>query len=125
MKTIITFIFIVSLSLPLTSNAEITCHIEGGKKAGLNQKTIQKLYYDVFKAVKRLGWTQAKDLKSCDSGNMKFTRLPMLTTNSEIIVFDTRRAVIQYAKDAFTREYLCYDMKLKKGYRKSNGKRCP
>ena len=64
MKTIITFIFILSLSLPLTLNAEIKCHIEGGKKDGLNQKTIQKLYYDVFKTVKKIGWTKAKDLKN-------------------------------------------------------------
>ena len=116
MKTIITFIFIVSLSLPLTSNAEITCHIEGGKNAGLNQKTIQKLYYDVFKTVKKIGWTEAKDLKKCDSGNLKFSKLPMLTTNGEIIVFNKQKDIIQYATDASAKEYLCYDMKSKKAH---------
>ena len=116
MKTIITFIFIASLSLPFTSNAEITCYIEGGKKAGLNQQTIQKLYYDVFKTVKKIGWTEAKDLKKCDSGNVKFSKLLMLTTNGEIIVFNKQEDMIQYATDASAKEYLCYDMKSKKAH---------
>jgi len=105
----------------LTTNAEIKCSIIGGE--GIDAVTTQKLYYDVFKAVQRLGWSTAKNLKSCSSGNMSFSRVPMLTTNDETIVFDTQKAVIEYKQTSTSSEVLCYDMKLKKQYRK-NG-RCP
>ena len=125
MKKLKATIFTLALLSPLASHAEITCHVEGGKAAGLDQQTIQKLHYDVFKAVKRLGWTVAKDLKSCDIANMKYPKVPMVTTEDEIIVFNTAKAVIQYAENAYTREYLCHDMKLNKSYRKSDGNDCP
>ena len=108
----ILFIFISSHAF-----AEIKCSVKGG--ASLGTKTTQKLYYDIFKAVKRLGWSTAKDLKSCNGGDMRFPRVPMETTNGEFIVFDTQRAFISYQRRIRNGEILCYDMKLKKSYRKN------
>ena len=98
----------------------VRCNIRGGSDAGLTQKQMDKFYFDILDAVKRLGWSTADGFKDCSTGDMKFAKLPMVTSDGEFLVMHTGKSWIKYQQDAFDNAPLCYDMKTKKQYRLDN-----
>ena len=108
---------VFSILLSFNVYANPVCNITGGAEAGLSQAQMDKFYNDIFAAVKRLGWTSASGIKDCSAGDMRFPKLPLITTDGELIVMHTGKSWIKYQQDTFDSAPLCYDMKMQKTFR--------